>query len=130
MGSSNNASSQNAAATQQIQGNTQQAQQALQQYLAQNPSPLAQAGAAPAPQQFGGPQGPGGTANAQAPGSQIPPQILQALMQAKQGGAGAPQMRAPQPPGAGAGAPHPQPPPAQPPPGLLGLLAPPRAPGQ
>ena len=57
--SSNNAASQNAAANQQVQQNTQQAQAALQQYLQSNPSILAGAKPPSAPQQFSGPQGGG-----------------------------------------------------------------------
>jgi hypothetical protein len=105
VGSSNNAQSQNAAANQQVQQNTQQAQTNLSNWLAANPGVL---GGAPqsiaGPQQFGGAQG-GGTfgPRPQANMPRVAP--------------------APQP-----GAPKPAPAPGQPqqqmqiPPGLLGLL--------
>lgn len=134
-GPTNNAQSQNAAASQQIGQNTQQAQSSLAQYLAANPSILAQAPASinGAPQIQGGAQGGGafgggsfgqmaskgmgqpgpGTASPNMP--RVPPNPGQPQ-------APAPQQGAPKPAG---------PPPPQIPPGLLALLGgAPRAPGQ
>lgn len=59
MGATNNASSQNTAAQQQIEQSRQQAMQMLAQWLQQNPFPLQNAKPPAPPQQMGGTVNPG-----------------------------------------------------------------------
>ena len=96
MGASSDKAQQNQAANQQVAQNTQTALSNLQQYNAQNPSPVNGVQGIQGPHQMTGAQG-GGTfgkgdpqQSAQPHPPQIPPEIL-ALLQKLSAGGGAPQ---------------------------------------